>query len=82
MLTKEQTMDNSQADEDLHSAISFYDQIIENKMSTEDLGSRPELLRLDAELAGKKVELAASRTSRLWLQYMQMIDVLVCFLTA
>ena len=66
--------------EDLQLALHIYDQVMDKRVSPEDLEEYSELQRLMEKLRHTKTELSSSRTSRFWLQYMNMIDILREFL--
>ena len=55
---------------------------MDKSIAAEDLTSYPELQRLLDKIIQTKNDLASSRTSRLWLQYMDMVDILWSFLRA
>ena len=55
---------------------------MDKRVSPEDLEENSELQRLMEKLLQTKTELSTNWTSRLWLQYMNMIDILRRFLRA
>jgi hypothetical protein len=67
---------------DLQAALAIFDELLNNTLQPEELPGRPELDRLRLVLLQHKAEISANRTSRLWLQYMDMVEILRCFLRA
>jgi hypothetical protein len=67
---------------DLQAALAIFDELLNNTLQPEELPGRTELDRLRLVLLQHKAEISANRTSRLWLQYMDMVEILRCFLRA
>jgi hypothetical protein len=61
---------------DLQAALAIFDELLNNTLQPEELPGRPELDRLRLVLLQHKAEISANRTSRLWLQYMDMVEIL------
>ena len=67
---------------ELDAALQQYDSLMDGDMSVEDLCMADSLDQIKAKLDHLMTELTASRTSKLWLQYMEMINLLRKFLKA
>ena len=71
-LTATQALGN----EDLDSAASLIDQLLAGQISAQQAARDPVVERIAKTLAAHKSSLSNSRTSRLWLLYLEMIDIL------
>lgn len=67
-------------DSDLSSCLELFDQVVRKEVSAEVVASSQELDWIEAKLSETKSKLLTSRTSRLWLQYMEMLDILRRFI--
>ena len=59
-----------------------YDKLVSGIISIDDLQSNQMLSKLYDELENKKASLSSSRTSKLWLQYVDMVDIVMNFIWA
>jgi len=69
-------------DEDLATAVQLYDKLVSGKLSVQDVCSVRCLDKIQEKLEAQKTQMAAKRTSKLWLQYMEMVDILHLFIKA
>ena len=67
---------------ELYAAFHQYDSLMDGHKSVEDLCMEDSLDQIKAKLDHLMTGLTASRTSKLWLQYMEMIKLLRNFLKA
>ena len=73
-------MMNNIEDSNLSSCLELFDLIVNKEVSAEVVASSQELEWIEANYSETKSKLLASRTSRLWLQYMEMLDILRRFM--
>ena len=69
-------------DKDLAAALELYDKVVSGELSVQDLYSSRCLDKIQETLEAQKIQMAAKRTSKLWLQYMEMVDILRLFIKA
>ena len=69
-------------DKDLAAAVELYDKVVSGELSVQDLCSSRCLDKIQEKLEAQKIQMAAKRTSKLWLQYMEMVDILRLFIKA
>ncbi len=69
-------------DEDLAAAVDLYDRMISGELYVQDVCTSRCLDKIQEKLEAQKVQMAANRTSKLWLQYMEMVDILRLFIKA
>ena len=67
-------------DSDRSSCLQLFDQVVKKEVSAEVVASSQELDWIKVKFAETKSKLLTSRTSRLWLQYMEMMDILRRFI--
>ena len=67
--------------EDLYEAIQMYDKLMEGELSEEEVCSDGRLEKVHKRLQ-EKMESMKQRTARLWIQYMEMINILRRFIRA
>ncbi|GFR77724.1 hypothetical protein ElyMa_002244600 [Elysia marginata] len=67
-------------DSSLSSCLQLFDQVLKKEVPAEVVASSQELDWIEAKLAETKSKFLNSRTSRLWLQYMEMLDILRKFI--
>ncbi|GFO01027.1 hypothetical protein PoB_002753200 [Plakobranchus ocellatus] len=72
--SKNETRDNID-DSYLSSCLQLFDQVVKKEVSAEVAASSQELDWIEAKFAETKSKLLTSCTSRLWLQYMEMLDI-------
>ena len=64
-----------------HEAVgNQYDEVLTGKATVEEAGMSQELTRITERLDVKKQSIQASRTAKLWLQFMKIMDILRMFL--
>jgi len=61
---------------DLKEAVILYENLIQGSLTVEDVCKSATISRIDDVFQSKKQSLKISRTAALWLQYMDMIDIL------
>ena len=66
---------------DLEAVGNLFDEVLTGKGSVEDACMSQELTRIIERLDVKKQSIQASRTTKLWLQFMKMMDILRMLLT-
>lgn len=66
----------------LYSALALFDKVLNKKMAVEELDDSPELIKIEQMLLQTKEHLQGQRMAKLWLQYMNMIDIMRRFLRA
>ncbi|GFN74416.1 hypothetical protein PoB_000092200 [Plakobranchus ocellatus] len=64
----------------LSSCLQLFDQVVKKEVSAEVVASSQELDWIEAKFAETKSKLLTSRASRLWLQYVEMLDILRRFI--
>ncbi|GFN75909.1 hypothetical protein PoB_000241500 [Plakobranchus ocellatus] len=64
----------------LSSCLQRFDQVVKKEVSAEVVASSQELHWIEAKFAETKSKLLTSRTSRLWLQHREMLDILRRFI--
>ena len=69
-------------DKDLAGAVELYDKVVSGELSVQDVCSSRCLDKIQEKLEAQKIQMAAKRTSKLWLQYMEMVDILRLFIKA
>ena len=69
-------------DEDLAAAVQLYDKVVSGELSVQDVCSLRCLDKIQEKLEAQKIQMATKRTSKLWLQYMEMVDILRLFIKA
>ena len=69
-------------DEDLATAVQLYDKLVSGELSVQDACSSTCLDKIQEKLEAQKTQMAAKRTSKIWLQYMEMVDILHLFIQA
>lgn len=69
-------------DDDLATAVHLYDTLITGELSVQDACSARCLEKIQDKIEAQKTQMAAKRTSKLWLQYMEMVDILRLFIKA
>ena len=67
---------------DLEEAGELLDKLVLNDITAAEVWDSPVLTRIKMRIEEKKTALSESRTSRLWLQYMDMIAILQRFIRA
>jgi len=65
---------------DLRYALTLFDQIMSGDMSPDELAEEKDLEKIENMLLETKQRLQKGRTSRLWIQYMDMVDILIRYL--
>ena len=65
--------------ESLTDVKSLYDDLIAGKLKVQDVETSPRMAQIENQLEHGKDDLYRFRTSKLWLQYMDMIDDLQSF---
>jgi len=68
--------------EDLATAVQLYDKLVSGELSVQDVCTARCLDKIQEKLEAQKTQMAAKRTSKLWLQYMEMVDILRLFIKA
>ncbi|XP_065915240.1 uncharacterized protein [Dysidea avara] len=71
-----QTHDDFFDNTDLKEAAILYERLVQGSITADHVCEHATLARIDDSLQNKKEILKTSRTAKLWLQYMDMIDVL------
>ena len=66
----------------LKDAKSLYDDLIAGKLKVQDIETSPRMAQIENQIQRGKEDLKRSRTSKLWLQYMDMIAILQSFIRA
>ena len=66
----------------LNKLAEIYDGITEGHLSTTDLQTSPDIQKFCDILLVHKISLMTSKNSKLWLQYVDMLDILRRFLKA
>ena len=69
-------------DEDLATAVQLYDKLVSGELSVQDACSSTCLDKIQEKLEAQKTQMAAKRTSKIWLQYMEMVNILHLFIKA
>lgn len=71
-------------DKDLATAVQLYDKLVSGELSVQDVCSARCLDKIQEKLnlKAQKTQMAAKRTSKLWLQYMEMVDIFRLFIKA
>ena len=67
-------------DKDLARSVELYDKEVSGELSVQHGCSSRCLYKIQEKLEAQKVQMAAKRTSKLWLQYMEMVDILRLFI--
>ena len=65
---------------DLEAVGNMFDEVLTGKVTVEEVCMSQELTRIIERLEVKTLSIQASRTAKLWLQFMKMMDILRMFL--
>ena len=65
---------------DLEAVVNLHDEVLTGKVTVGEACMSQELMRIIERLDVKKQSIQASRTAKLWLQFMKMMDILRMFL--
>jgi len=69
-------------DENLATAVQLCNKLVSGELSVQDVCSARCLDKIQEKLEAQNTQMAAKRTSKLWLQYMEMVDILHLFIKA
>ena len=73
---------SSTLDEDVMAAVQLYDEVVGGELSVQEVCSSTSLDKIQEKLQIQKIQMTSSRTSKLWLQYIEMVDILRLFIKA
>lgn len=66
----------------LKNAVNLYDDLVSGKVSEDDICANNDILKAEARLENLKTTMNEKKTCMLWLQYVDMVDLLLHFLEA